>query len=130
MKRSLNESVKNWKTELITKRYGWIGISQLSAMVLLSHSHAFAVSKDAEQIYDEVCMVCHGDDGSGNMPGVPDLSENMRFLTEDNLVVLERIKVGIQSPSGLSMPERGGNPQLTDEQLLDVLIYLKKLLKK
>lgn len=99
-------------------------------MAFYQVDRALATEKNAEQIYEEVCMVCHGYDGSGSMPGVPDLSDNERLFSDDKSLVLERIKTGIQKAGALSMPAKGGNPLLTDEQLMDVLVYLKKLIKK
>ncbi|MCW8955974.1 MAG: cytochrome c [Gammaproteobacteria bacterium] len=89
-----------------------------------------AAELSGEQIYMQTCIVCHGDDGSGNMPGVPDLADNKQLLTEKDSVIVERIKAGIQSPGNLSMPARGGNPDLTDEQLLSVLVYVKQLIQE
>lgn len=82
----------------------------------------------AEQIYLQNCTVCHGDDGSGNMPGVPDLADSKTLMTEKKSIILEKMKSGIQSPGNLSMPPRGGNPKLTDEQLLSVLNYMRQIL--
>lgn len=81
----------------------------------------------AEDIYVKSCYVCHGENASGNMPGVPDLANNERLFTdrEDNIV--ERIKTGIQTPGNIAMPPNGGNPDLTDEELLSVLRYVKKI---
>jgi len=84
----------------------------------------------AEQIYIQTCFVCHGDDGSGNMPGVPDLAGNKKLMIEENSVIVKRMKSGIQTSGNLSMPAKGGNPDLTDKELLSVLVYVKKLLQK
>lgn len=88
-----------------------------------------AEDMSAEQIYIQNCNICH-DDGSGNMPGVSDLADSKTLMTEKEAVILEKMKSGIQSEGNLSMPARGGNPKLTDEQLLNVLHYVKQLLKE
>ena len=84
----------------------------------------------AEQIYMQTCSVCHGYDGSGNMPGVSDLAENKKLMLEDEKSIVQNIKSGIESSGGLSMPAKGGNPELTDKELLSVLQYVKKMLMK
>jgi len=98
--------------------------------LLLFSSFVKAEQLSAEQIYIQTCFVCHGDDGSGNMPGVPDLAENKKLMYEENSVIVKRMTSGIQTSGNLSMPAKGGNPDLTDKQLLSVLVYVKNLLKK
>jgi len=107
-----------------------IKIRLLIVMWLLLADSVKAEELSAEQIYIQSCIICHGDDGSGNMPGVPDLADNKKLLIEENVVILKRIKSGIQTSGNLSMPAKGGNPDLTDKELLSVLVYIKKLLKK
>jgi len=89
-----------------------------------------ALATDAEQIYYNTCIVCHGDDGTGNMPGVPDLSTSGSLFTDSEQAIVARMKSGIQKPGGIAMPPRGGSPTLTDRQLLEVLRYLKQIVKQ
>lgn len=97
---------------------------------LLVSRVAIVNASEAEEIYFSNCIVCHGDDGSGNMPGVPDLAENESLFRDSEQAIVERLKSGIQRPGGIAMPPRGGNPGLTDEQLLSVLRYVKQLVKQ
>lgn len=85
---------------------------------------------DGKAIYLKTCYVCHGDDGSGNMPGVSDLSKNTRLFIEPEITLIARIKNGIPGSSGVSMPPKGGNPDLSDEQLKSVLHYIKQMVKQ
>jgi cytochrome c5 len=72
-------------------------------------------------------MVCHADDGSGAMPGVIDLGENRVWLTIDSQLLLKRLKQGIQNTGGgISMPAKGGNPKLTDNDLQKIILYMQK----
>lgn len=89
-----------------------------------------ALAKDAEQIYLSTCIVCHGDDGTGNMPGVLDMANSETLFTDSEQNIVARMKSGIQRPGGIAMPPRGGDPTLTDRQLLDVLRYLKQVVKQ
>ncbi|HEY9052048.1 MAG TPA: cytochrome c [Gammaproteobacteria bacterium] len=90
---------------------------------------AYAQKNNAEEVYFQTCIICHGDDGSGSMPGVPDLADSKSLFVDKNEVILARLKAGIQTQGNVSMPPKGGNPDLTDDQLLEVLLYLKELVK-
>ena len=72
-------------------------------------------------------MVCHADDGSGAMPGVSDLSENRTWSTIPESQLLTRLNKGIQTAgSAVSMPPKGGNPDLTDTDLIAIIAYMRK----
>ena len=104
-----------------------IVISVLSGLSPLSSAEVIS----GEQIYVQNCMVCHGDDGSGAMPGVPDLAENKELTATDNKVLIKRIKNGIEKPGAtVVMPPKGGNPDLNDNQLDAVVRYLRQLIKE
>lgn len=82
--------------------------------------------------YDSVCIACHGADATG-MPNLgKDLtnSEFTQSLSDEELV--EFIKMG-RSPSdpenttGIDMPPKGGSPSLSDQDLYDIVAYLRTL---
>jgi len=82
---------------------------------------------NSEKIYMKNCMVCHADDGSGAMPGVADLTESREWLTLSESQLLTRLKKGIQKPGAtVTMPPKGGNPDLTDNELKAVINYMRK----
>lgn len=84
-----------------------------------------------ENVYSLNCMVCHGDDGSGELPGVPDLLENNAWQKRTEAEVLERLTQGIQGKNGqLGMPAKGGNPKLTRQELESSFRYLQTITKK
>jgi mono/diheme cytochrome c family protein len=107
-----------------------LAVFLISFLTLSSASISFALDESPEQIYQQNCMVCHGYDGSGNMPGVPDFYDSPTLFTQTNEELLGRIKNGIQNPGNLLMPPKGGNPELNDEQLRQILIYIKQLVKE
>lgn len=82
--------------------------------------------------YAQTCVACHGTDARG----VPNLgkdlvgTEYMGSVSDDDLALL--IKQG-RPPSdpdnttGIDMPPKGGNPALTQEKILDIVAYLRRL---
>ena len=78
-----------------------------------------------QEIYSQTCIACHGADGSGAIPGVPDFKER---LSKTDDILLQHIIEGFQSPgSSIAMPPKGGNPNLSDQDIRKVLIYIKNL---
>jgi cytochrome c5 len=80
-----------------------------------------------EQLYVQTCLVCHGDDGQGAMPGVGDLSGSKGRLTQANAILRKRIiEGGAFSDGGMTMPPLGGNQALTATDINDILQYMRK----
>lgn len=78
------------------------------------------------RIYAQTCVACHGRDGAGVLPGMPDLRAPGGRLSQSDSALLRNMINGIQSPgSPMPMPARGGNPNLTDQDMADVLAYLR-----
>lgn len=105
-----------------------------SALVLISFfvtTTVFSVSVNAdstgEKLFMQNCMVCHADDGSGAMPGVSDLTETREWLAVSNSQLLVRLKAGIQKKgASVSMPPKGGNPELSDSDLKIIIRFMRK----
>jgi len=80
-----------------------------------------------ENLYMHNCMVCHAADGTGAMPGVPDLEENSAWSTMNEIKLLTRLKQGIQkSDANIGMPAKGGNLDLTDKDLNEIIKYMRQ----
>ena len=91
-------------------------------------------AKAGEAVYMSICVACHGPDARG-LPNLgksmhPDDSEFIVSKTDDELVAF--IKVG-RTPddplntSGVGMPAKGGNPAITEQQLYDVVAWMRTL---
>lgn len=90
-----------------------------------------ATALSGKTIYKQTCIACHGASGSGNLPGVPDLTSKSGPLSKNDSVLLQNITNGFQSPgSPMAMPPKGGNPGLTDADIKSVLKYLHNTFKK
>jgi mono/diheme cytochrome c family protein len=77
-----------------------------------------------QEIYSTTCIACHGADGKGAFPGVPDFKER---LSQSDDILIQHITEGFQTPgSPMAMPARGGNPDYTDQDLRETLSYIRK----
>jgi disulfide bond formation protein DsbB len=80
------------------------------------------------------CSACHGPDAKG-MPGLgKDLttSEFAKGKTDDELVAFITKGRDPSDPlntTGVAMPPRGGNPALDDEDLYDIVAFVRTLEK-
>lgn len=88
-------------------------------------SSAFATDS-GKAIYESACSTCHGANGKGTLPGVPDFTKKGGVLSERDAVLIQRITAGYQSPgSPMAMPPKGGDSSLTGDQIEQVLSYLR-----
>jgi len=100
---------------------------QLIAICLLTLLSLNVKSEGAgSQLYVQNCMVCHADDGSGAMPGVSDLTEVRTWSSMPENELLARLEKGIQkAEDAISMPPKGGNPELSDDDMKKIIIFMK-----
>ncbi len=82
--------------------------------------------------YLRACATCHGSkgEGVGRLGNRLRGSEFIRSRSDEELI--EFLKVGRapsdpENESGMPMPPRGGDPRLTDEDLRNVVSYLRSL---
>ncbi len=85
-----------------------------------------------ETKYNEVCIACHGPGGAGieNLGKPFTTSEFIRDSDDEALLAFVKTGRPISDPAnttGVDMPPKGGNPALTDEQLLDIIAYIRSL---
>jgi len=76
--------------------------------------------------YSTTCVACHGADGTGAIPGVVDLTTANGPLSKSDEELIKNITDGFQSPgSMMAMPAKGGNPELSDEDIAALVAYLR-----
>lgn len=79
------------------------------------------------RIYAATCVACHGANGKGTLPGVPDFNAANGRLGKSDAVLLRNMINGVQSPgSPMAMPAKGGNPSLSDQDMANALAYIRK----
>ena len=77
-------------------------------------------------VYEQTCAACHGSDGEGSMPGVPDLTTSNSVLRKPESELIRNTMKGVQSPgSPMGMPPKGGNPALTREEITNAIRYMR-----
>jgi disulfide bond formation protein DsbB len=82
--------------------------------------------------YESTCIACHGVDAKG-MPNLgKDLTISQFVKDKTNAEMVEFLKAGRPAGDplntvGVDMPPRGGNPALTDEDLLNIVAYVRQL---
>ena len=80
--------------------------------------------KAGDAIYHQTCIDCHGQEGHGVRRGVPDFTSGVMAYPVASLAA--HIKNGFGSSGrSLAMPPKGGNPALTDEDIRNVIAYLR-----
>jgi len=111
----------------MNKRKYWTKLSPLVIFIAMSASFSLHAENKGEQLFMQNCMVCHSDDGAGAMPGISDLTESLSWSTISDYQLLSRLKTGIQkSGESVSMPPKGGNPELTDDDLKKVITFMRR----
>ncbi|MBX7233460.1 MAG: cytochrome c [Caldilineales bacterium] len=87
-----------------------------------------------QELFGTTCAACHGPKGEGVTGLGKDMTTStfIAGLADDQL--LEFVKKGRDTSdpantTGVAMPPKGGNPALTDEQLLDIIAYIRTIHK-
>ncbi len=88
--------------------------------------------QNGKTLFGATCVACHGPAGLG----VQGLGKNMvtskfiRGLSDKELVSFVRRGRGVKDPAnttGVEMPAKGNNPALTDDQLMDIVQFMRGL---
>lgn len=85
-----------------------------------------------EEVFAGTCAACHGADGTG-VQGLGKSFVDSQFVadtSEADLVAFVKTGRPASDPAnttGVDMPPKGGNPSLSDEDLADVVAYIKSI---
>ena len=88
-----------------------------------------------EEKFQSTCSACHGPDAKG----MPNLGKDMttsEFISgSSDAELLAFIKVGrgpgdAANTTGVDMPAKGGNPALSDQDLANIIAYIRTLKSK
>lgn len=78
------------------------------------------------------CLACHGDRGQGvrgQAPGFYETGFVEKQSDEELLAFIKRGRMPFdpENRTGVQMPPKGGNPLLTDDQIKDIIAYIRTL---
>lgn len=84
------------------------------------------------KIYATVCIACHGPDAKGVTGLGKDLTTSEWIAQQTDEQLIEFIKRGRDTgdplnTTGVAMPPRGGNPAMTDQEIADIVAYLRSI---
>ena len=100
-----------------------------------SDSQSSSADGDAvagESLYQGTCSACHGPDAKGLPALGKDLTTSEFAQNSSDQELLDFVKVGRpvdhpENTQGIDMPPKGGNPALSDEDILNIIAYLRTL---
>ena len=79
-----------------------------------------------KKLYQTTCFACHGAKGKGVVPGTPNFARKKGSLSKTDKVLAKHIWEGYQGPgSPLAMPPKGGNPNLTKDDIQHIIAYMR-----
>ena len=87
-----------------------------------------------KKLYDSACIACHGPDAVG-VQGLGKSWVTSEFVkTQTDAQILDFVKKGRPATdpantTGVDMPAKGGNPALTDQNLQDIIAYMRSINK-
>jgi mono/diheme cytochrome c family protein len=134
------------------RRHFWLGIALVMALTLAACGGGKEEAKPAadakpeptaeaqlagdaakgEEIFVPTCGACHGPEGKGvvNLGKDMTISEFIAERNDEELLAFINVGRAPDDPlntTGVLMPPKGGNPALSDEDLLDVIAFIRTL---
>lgn len=85
-----------------------------------------------QQLAGQSCSACHGQSFEGVKNLGPALTDNHFIREHSDAELIDFIKEGRSrdaqdNETGIAMPPYGGNPRLTDDDLADIVLFLRTL---
>jgi disulfide bond formation protein DsbB len=83
-------------------------------------------------LYDTSCSACHGPGGIG-VDGLGKPWVNSTFIagkTDEGMIAFIKVGRDVDDPentTGIIMPPKGGNPALSDQDLVDIVAYMRTI---
>lgn len=87
---------------------------------------------NGQKIYAQLCIACHGPEGKGVQGLGKDLTTSTFVGEKTDVELIDFIKVG-RDPSdplnttGVAMPPKGGNPALKDQEIADIVAFVRQI---
>jgi disulfide bond formation protein DsbB len=89
-------------------------------------------AEKGKQLFVASCSACHGPNGEGVQGLGKDMqhSEFVAGLSDEELLAFLKVGRDMSDPlntTGVAMPPKGGNPALNDEQLTDIIAFMRSI---
>ena len=89
-------------------------------------------SAEGKKLYDQICQACHGPEGKGVVGLGKDLTTSTFVAGLDDAGMVEFIKKGRDASdplntTGVAMPPKAGNPALTDQDLANIVAFVRTI---
>lgn len=115
------------KRFLIPFAVGLGGVIFMTPFLTLANHLGVDHVEAGKAVYEGTCIACHGPDGKGVLPGMPNFKKKNSPLSQPDSVLLDHIMNGFASPgSDIPMPPLGGSPDLTEQDIKYVVEYLRE----
>jgi len=104
-----------------------------TGLTLAAASFAPQALADGKALYlEKTCIACHGADAKGVTGLGKDLTTSAFVKDKTNAALIEFVKTGRPASdplntTGVDMPPKGGNPALSDMNILDIVAYLRSI---
>ena len=87
---------------------------------------------NGKKLFDQVCFACHGEGGVGIEGLGKDMTNSVFIADSSDAELLAFVKVGrpVGDPANttnVDMPPKGGNPALSDDDLMDIIAYIRTI---
>ena len=127
----------------VSRRALFILLLLVAALALASCGGGSAAPKSAAQgdaakgktVFEGTCVSCHGPDAKG-LPGLgKDLTTSEFVGQQTDAQLVKFVKTGRPatdkaSTTGVDMPPKGGNPALTDTDIVNVIAFVRSIHQK
>jgi mono/diheme cytochrome c family protein len=85
---------------LSCRKASWLPITLTAISGMFASLSSLADDlRRGEVVYNETCIACHGGDGSGSLPGVPDLGGKAGPLSQADAFLIKRMADGFNHPA-------------------------------
>lgn len=87
---------------------------------------------NGDRLFHSVCIACHGKGGVGITGNGKPLTKNAFVQSQDDdellaFIMKGRMPTDPMNTTGIQMPPKGGNPALSEDDLLDIISYLRSI---
>lgn len=87
---------------------------------------------NGQKLYSQICIACHGPEGKGVTGLGKDLTTSTWVAGQTDQQLIEFIKKGRDpgdplNTTGVAMPPRGGNPALKDQEIADIVAFVRSI---